>query len=516
MEKIRILWADDEIDLLKPHLMFLNEKGYEVETVTNGTDAIDQLKKGPFDIIFLDENMPGLSGVDTFNEIRGLDRTTPVVMITKSEEEHTMEEAIGSRISDYLIKPVKPNQILLTIKKHLDDERLVTEKSTSDYQKAFSEISARIDQGLDPEGWQAVYRELVHWSMELEHSGEQGMEDILDHQREEADQMFARFISEHYEDWIRGKDPDSPLLSQNLFKEKIAPHLNGSPLFLVVIDNLRYDQWKALEPMISRYFRVEEETLYYSILPTATQYARNALFAGLMPATIKARFPDQWIEENESGSKNQYEADFLKSQLSRLGKDLPFTYNKITNLEAGKKLADDIHNLMEHPLNVIVHNFVDILSHARSDIKVVKELMDNEAAYRSATRSWFEHSPLFEILREVSEQGGHLILTTDHGSIPVDEPSKVVGDRETTTNLRYKEGRNLSYNKKDVMAVSDPDAIQLPRLHMNSTYIFSKGRKFLVYPNNYNKYVRSYQNTFQHGGISMEEMLVPLVRMSPR
>ncbi|MFB6258717.1 MAG: PglZ domain-containing protein [Flavobacteriales bacterium] len=519
MEQPRILWIDDEIDLLKPHVLFLQEKGHEVETVTNGKDAVDAVKDRFFDLILLDENMPGLSGMETLGEMREVQPNTPVVMITKSEEEQVMEDAIGSRVSDYLIKPVNPNQILLSIKKNLENKRLVSEKTTTEYQREFRDLGMRIDEGLSTEAWKELYRRLVYWDIELERSEDEGMLDVMRMQRSEANSMFSRKVAKEYVDWLHGKGEDLPLLSHRLLQQKVLPLLedaDDSPIFLVVIDNLRYDQWKALEPRLSEYFRVQEDDLYYSILPTATHFSRNALFAGMMPSEIERRHPELWKNEGEKGSKNQSEAELLDALLERLKPGTKASYHKILDLEAGRKLADRFQELMENDLNVIVHNFVDILSHARTDTEVIRELAEDEPAYRSLTLSWFDHSPLLDILRNISENGGRVVLTSDHGSIRVQDPVKVKGDRNTTTNLRYKQGKNLDYNPKEVFEIREPEKVFLPRLHMSSRYIFALEDHYFVYPNNYHYYVNYYKDTFQHGGISLEEVLVPVIDMKAK
>ncbi len=513
-----ILWADDEIDLLRPHVLFLQEKGYKVDTVNNGLDAVDQAGKEDYDIIFLDENMPGLSGLETLDRIKADHPSVPVVMITKSEEEHIMEEAIGGKISDYLIKPVNPNQILLSLKKNLDGRRLVSEKSSSSYQQQFRQLGMRLGDRLSTKDWTQLYDELVKWELELSSSQDPGMAEILRSQWMEANDQFCRFVEQNYTDWLNGRGDDLPLQSHQLFKAKVAPHIQekGAPLFMVLIDNLRLDQWRTLEPIVSQYFRVEEQELFYSILPTATQYARNAIFAGMMPGDIEKRHPGKWIGEEEEGSKNAHEEEFVGAQLKRLGKNVKFSYHKITNLNAGRKLAEGIDNMMENPFNVIVYNFVDMLSHARTDMEVIRELAEDDPAYRSLTKSWFEHSPLLDILKGIAERGGRVIITTDHGTVRVTQPSKVVGDRNTNTNLRYKHGRNLTFESKDVLTVKDPAEAFLPKANVSTTYIFAKKDHYFVYPNNYNHFVNFYRNTFQHGGISMEEMLVPVITLRPR
>lgn len=514
MDKIRILWADDEIELLKPHILFLQEKGYEVDTANSGADALELAGEKEYEIVFLDENMPGLSGLETLSRIKQLKPEIPVVMITKSEEEHIMEDAIGSQISDYLIKPVNPHQILLSIKKNLENKRLIREKTSSAYQQEFRSIGMRLGDRLDFEGWKDIYQKLVFWELELSRSREEGMEEILRMQKSEANNQFNKYIIDHYQQWLNGKDANPPLLSHTVFKNKVIPEIDkNDSTFLVLIDNLRYDQWKVIQPVIAEYFRLETEDMYCSILPTATQYARNAFFAGLLPSEIEKRYPQHWLNDEDEGGKNLHEEFFMQEQLKRLGRDVRSSYHKITNNLAGKKLADSIPNLMNNRFNVIVYNFVDMLSHARTEMEVIRELADDEKAYRSITVSWLEHSPLLDILRQIAQRGAKLIITTDHGTIRVTEPSKLVGDRNTNTNLRYKQGKNISYEKKDVYEVKNPQDIFLPRQHVSTTFVFAKEDKFFAYPNNYNYFVNYYRNTFQHGGISLEEMLIPFVVM---
>ncbi|NCC72975.1 MAG: PglZ domain-containing protein [Sphingobacteriia bacterium] len=517
MDKIKILWADDEIELLKPHIIFLEQKGYSVTTSNNGDEALDLLKAEPFDIVFLDENMPGMSGIETLAEIKLLQPHLPVVMITKSEEETIMEDAIGSRIADYLIKPVKPNQILLSLKKNLENRKIVSEKKTFAYQQEFRNIGMEISNNLNYSEWVEIYKKLVHWELELSQSSDESIMDVLRMQKEEANQVFSRFISNSYIDWLSGRDPDKPVLSHTLMKEKVFPQINtNTNTFFILFDNLRYDQWKALQPIFEQYFRIENEEIYYSILPTTTQYARNALFAGLLPTEIEKKYPGYWINEDEEGTKNQFEEQLFAEQLKRYGRDVRMSYHKILNLTAGRKLVDNLPNLLQNNLNIIVYNFVDMLSHARTEMEIIRELADDEPAYRSLTISWFEHSPLIDIVKYVASKGFNLIITTDHGSVRVQNPVKVIGDRNTNTNLRYKTGRSLNYNKKEVFEVRNPADIYLPRLNVSSSYIFCRGYDFFAYPNNYNYYVNYYKNTFQHGGISMEEILIPYVKMKAK
>ncbi|HNW98195.1 MAG TPA: bifunctional response regulator/alkaline phosphatase family protein [Bacteroidales bacterium] len=517
MEKITILWADDEIELLKPHIIFLEEKGYEVVTTNSGNEAIELAKRQTFEIIFLDENMPGLSGIETLIQLKNLSPATPVVMITKSEEESIMNDAIGSNIADYLIKPVNPNQILLCIKKILDQKRLVSEKTTSTYQQEFRNIWATLMDKLDHHQWTDVYKKIAQWDLRLEKSDDQGMNEVLKSQLTEANSLFSKYIESNYIPWLNGVAKDKPIFSHTLLREKLFPILTGStPVFLIVIDNLRYDQWKVLQPIFENYFRVVEDELYFSILPTATHYSRNALFAGLLPTEIEKIYPTLWLNEEDEGTKNQHEEELFAMLLKRFGKDIKFSYSKVLNLSFGKKLVETLPNMMSNKLNVIVYNFVDMLSHARTEMEVIQELANDEAAYRSLTLSWFEHSPLLDIIKFVAEKKAHLMITTDHGSIRVQNPTKVVGDKNTNTNLRYKLGKSLQYEKKDVFEIKNPQDAFLPRVNVSTSYVFAKENKFFAYPNNYNYYVSYYRNTFQHGGISMEEMMIPYVVLSPK
>jgi len=508
----RILWADDEIELLKPHVMFLESKGHQVTTVQSGNEAVDQVKDENYEIIFLDENMPGLTGLETLEHIKAQKPSIPIIMITKSEEESIMDSAIGGRINDYLIKPVNPNQILLSIKKNLEGKRLVNEQTTLNYQQKFREISMDLQDSLDFDGWIDIYKRLVYWEVQFDKS-DQSMMEVLQMQKNEANQLFSKYVCNNYLDWL---NDDGPIMSHQLINKKVLPSITGKKTFLLVIDNLRYDQWQSIRPILMERYRPKEESLYYSILPTATQYARNALFAGMMPSEIQKTFPSKWKNEDDEGSKNKFEEDFLNNNLKSNGYNNKTSYNKITNLDAGKRLVTNFSNLLQNELNVIVYNFVDMLSHARTDMEVIRELADDESAYRSLTISWFEHSPLYDVIKLIADNNCDLIITTDHGTIKVDDPSKVVGDRNTNSNLRYKQGKNLNYQDKDVLAIKNPEAAFLPRLNVSSTYLFAKESKFFVYPNNYNYYVNYFKNTFQHGGISMEEMIIPYVHLESK
>ncbi|MFW6019664.1 MAG: PglZ domain-containing protein [Bacteroidales bacterium] len=518
MNNIKILWADDEIDMLKAHIIFLEEKGYDVTTTNNGSDALEILQNENFDVVFLDEQMPGMSGIETLDELKSIRPNLPVVMITKSEEETIMEEAFGSRIEDYLIKPVNPKQILSSLKKILETKKLASDKSTHSYQQEFAKIGMDINQNPNFNEWIDIYKKLVRWELELESVTDTGIQDILNMQKEEANSVFCKFFEKNYVDWLHRNTDEVPVLSHTLFRDKIFPFLNDEvPTYLILIDNLRYDQWKTLQPLIEEHYVTEIDDIYYGIIPSATQYARNSIFSGLLPNEIKKKYPEYWVDEYEDESKNQYESDLLEQLLKRFGKsDVSFSYNKILNLNAGKKLVEKLPNLATNKFNVIVYNFIDTLSHARTDTEVIKELAEDETAYRSITKSWFEHSPLKEIITDLADQNVRLIITTDHGSVKTKNPVKILGDRNTNTNLRYKFGKNLQYKPKEVFEIKDPESIYLPRINISTSYVFTRGSDFLVYPNNYNHFVNLYKNTFQHGGISLEELLVPFAVLNPK
>jgi len=516
-EQVNILWADDEIDLLRPHIIFLENKGYSVTAVSSGVEAIDEIREKEFDVVFLDENMPGISGLEALSRMKTIRPSVPIIMITKSEEESIMEDAIGSKISDYLIKPVNPNQILLSLKRNLDRKRLVSERTTSGYQQKFREIGMRLNDPLDWQEWQDLYKQIVFWDLELHQSGDPSMQEILSMQKDEANNQFSKFIEEHYADWLSARTTEKPEMSHTVFKNWVIPELQANkPVFLVVIDNLRLDQWKTIQSVVAEDFRIEREKMFYSILPTATQYARNALFAGLLPSEIQKRHPEYWVNDEDEGGKNNFEEELLVHQLKRNGVNIKHSYSKITNLNFGKKVNESVHTMSENGLNVIVYNFVDMLSHARTEMEVIRELADDESAYRSLTLSWFEHSSLRDIMKGIAAMGAKMIITTDHGTVHVKHPVKVIGDRNTNTNLRYKTGRNLNYKRKEVFEVTDPSDVYLPKSNVSSRYIFAQGNDFFAYPNNFNYYVKYYRDTFQHGGISLEEMLIPFIVCDPK
>ncbi len=517
MQRYSILWADDEIDLLKPHILFLQQRGYDITPVNNGSDAVDMSEARHFDLVFLDEHMPGMSGLEALSQIKNTKPNLPVVMITKNEEEQIMEEAIGSKIDDYLIKPINPSQILLAIKKILDNKRLVIEKTNLNYQQEFRKISMAFLDDMSHEQWADIYKKLVYWELQMEEADNRDMGEVLEMQKVEANLNFCRFIKRNYESWLNNTNIDKPLLSHQVMKKKVFPEIKtGEPCFFVLIDNLRLDQWKTIEPVLSEYFNVDKEETYYSILPTTTAYARNAIFSGMLPSEMAKVHPDLWVGEDEDESKNNYEDDFLAKQIRKNNLNIKFSYNKIKKLEEGRDLADSINNLFHNDLNVIVYNFVDMLSHARTDMAMVRELAPDESAYRSITKSWFIHSPLFEILRKISDKKAKVIITTDHGTIRVKRPFKIVGDRSVNSNLRYKQGKNLGFEGDKVFEAAKPERFFLPKMNVSTSYVFAIEDQFFAYPNNYNYYVNFYKDTFQHGGVSLEEMIIPFILLSSK
>ncbi len=521
MQSAKILWVDDEIDLLKAHRLFLEKKNFEVDSASNGIDALELIKQHPYDIIFLDEQMPGMDGLSVLAEIQVISPNTPVIMITKSEEEQIMEDALGAQITDYLIKPVKPSQILLACKKILENKKLITQKINSAYQQDFRNIAMQFFEDNDHEDWFDIFKKLMFWEGRMEENEDKSMEEVLHNQLGEANTNFGRFVSRNYLDWLHtNNSSEKPLLSPEIFSQEVFPKLEGDhdSLFFILVDCLRYDQWKAFEAIISEFFYVEYEAAYYSILPTATQYSRNAIFSGLYPLDISKRFPKYWLNDDEEGGKNLFEAELIKEQISRAKLNIKSSYHKIISNEEGKVMADNVLNLMHNDLNVIVYNFIDLLSHSRTEMNIIRELAPHEAAYRSISRSWLEFSPMLETLRKLSRKNVRIVMTSDHGTVRVKRPSRIIGDRTTTTNLRYKQGKNLNYDEssKYLFTVRKPSEARLPRSHVSSTYVFAMEDYFFAYPNNYNYYVNYYKDTFQHGGISLEEMIIPIVELKPK
>ncbi|MFV0236986.1 MAG: response regulator [Flavobacteriales bacterium] len=514
-DQVKIIWIDDEIDLLKPHILFLEKKGYEVVPINNGYDALEEIHNQMFDLVLLDENMPGLSGLETLQKIKKIRSSIPIVMITKNETEDIMEEAIGAHITDYLIKPVNPNQILLTLKKLIHRKTIVKEKTTFNYQLEFRNIAFDITQARDHNDWVNLYKKLVQWEIELEKIENQDLLHILQSQKVEANGQFFKFIQRNYTDWFT--DNDKPILSHTAFNQLIKPSVKQKKTVLLMIDNLRYDQWQVIKPLITPYYNIKDEYTYYSILPTATQYARNSFFAGMMPLEIEKIYPQYWKNDTDEGKKNEFEHELFQAHLKRTGLgNLTTSYHKILNVRGEKRLLEDFHDIKQKDISVVVYNFIDILSHARTDNKIIKQMIRGDKTYRSVTYNWFENTHLLQFIKMCAQEKLHLVITTDHGTIFVKDPSKVIGDRETSSNLRYKLGRNLRYNKKDVLVAHSPKDFHLPKVNISSKYIFAKEDLFLAYQNNYNHFVNYYKNTYQHGGISLEEVIIPLTLLEPK
>jgi len=516
-QRFSILWADDEIELLKPHILFLDKKGYDITPVNSGTDALDCFEKKNFDLVFLDENMPGLSGLETLTQIKLRKPHIPVVMITKSEEENIMEEAIGAQIADYLVKPINPNQILVSIKKLLEQSRLVSEKVNHSYRQDFQNISLAFGDDLDWQDWIEVYRKICFWDLQIAQTETKDMSEVLQMQKSEANINFFKFIKTNYTEWLNNPKANRPILSHEILRKKVFPLLKEEiPVFFILIDNLRYDQWKVLEPEISKLFTIADESMYYSILPTTTAYARNAIFSGMLPLEMEKYHPDIWLNDSDEGGKNLCEDEFLRRQLKaqHIG-EVKMNYHKVIHQHQGKEVLTQIHQMLQTKFNVLVYNFVDMLSHARTDAEMMRELAPDEAAYRSLTLTWFQHSSLYELLRLLSEKKVQVVITTDHGTVRTQRPYRIVGDKETNTNLRYKQGKNLSYDKKYVLPAK-PEEFHLPRTNVSTTYAFASEDYFFAYPNNYNYYVNYYKDTFQHGGISLEEMIIPIITLKTK
>ncbi len=518
IKKGNILWADDEIELLRPHILFLEEKGYNVTPVTNADDAISLVKEHPFDLLLLDEMMSGKDGLSALAEIKEINPSLPVVMITKNEEESLMEEAIGSKIDDYLTKPVNPSQILSTCKKFVESRKIEGNRLTRDYPLQFNELTRAIMEASTWQDWVAIYTRIVDLELEMDHYPDLGLRSMLEDQKKSANMEFGRFVEKHYLEWIKESD-DAPNLSVDVIAENVAPLLaNDKKVAFVVIDNMRLDQWLSIQPFLFPYFNIKRK-FYFAILPTATPFARNAIFSGLFPLEIEQKYPELWSKgADDDSSRNRYERQLLDFQLQEMGFNLKPEpkYIKILDLSEGKNLERNIRTYIQTKLLSIVVNFVDIFSHNRSTSEILKEIVPDEAAFRSLTRSWFEHSYLFRVLRHLGEEGFTIIMTSDHGSVRAMRGGKVIGDRETSTNLRYKFGKNLKCDNKYAFYIKDPREFKLPMRGININYIIAKEDYYFVYPTNYHKYLNYYRDSFQHGGISMEEMILPVLRLDSK
>ncbi|MCU0328975.1 MAG: response regulator [Chitinophagales bacterium] len=509
MSQGQILWVDDEIDLIKPYILFLEDKGYQVEKASNGLEALEIIEKSTFDLIFLDESMPGMSGLELLQIIKTKFPLIPIVMITKNEEEGLMEDAIGSQISDYLIKPVKPQQILSTIKKILDNKKLILKTTSTNYQKEFQNLYLKIQSTSSYADWVEIYKNLLFWELELEKSDNQAMFDMLRIQKKEANNDFSKFIQKNYQKII---DEEEILMSPNIMSQKVFPLLSEKrPIYFVLIDNLRFDQLKVIQSNIYEYFQEMNEMEYLSILPTTTQYARNSIFSGLYPIDIVQKYPQYWVGDDEIGSKNNHEDFFLKEQIKRIIKfDCSHSFHKISSLNQETQFISKVRELNQD-INVVIYNFIDMLSHSRNELEMMKQLIKDDTAFRGIAKTWFQNSSIKNLLQFIKEKKGILVLTTDHGTIQVQKPLKCQGDKQTNPNIRYKNGKNLVYPEKEVFVIKSPEKFKLPSNNLSTNYIFATNQDYLIYQNNYNQFANLYLDSFQHGGISLEEMICPLV-----
>ena len=515
--KGKILWVDDEIELLRPHIIFLEEKGYDITPVTNAEDAISLIHENKYDLILLDEMLNGMDGLTALNKIKDINPFLPIIMITKSEEEMIMNEALGGRIADYLTKPVNPSQIFLSCKKILESKKIEGERISRDYTAEFSKISQALLSPLTWEEWIQLYLRLTDWEVELDDHPGLGLRQTLLDQKRDCNIEFGKFIEKNYEQWIN--NGDRPVLSTDIVSRYILPLIKEEKrTFLIIIDNMRADQWRSMESMLYPYFNIYKD-YYYSILPTATPYSRNSIFSGMFPGEIEQHFSEFWTSGSEDeSSHNRYEDVLMKEQLKRLCVEMKpeFKYIKILDMKHARNATKNIVSYSRLPLVALVVNFVDFLAHSRSDSQVLREIAPDEAAYRSLTKSWFEHSEVFKILKKLSELGNTVILTSDHGSIRSMRGVKVLGDRETSTNLRYKYGKNIKCDAKHAINIPNPERYKLPVHSMNTNYLIAKEDFYFVYPTDYHRYLNYYKDSLQHGGVSMEEMILPVIKLEPK
>jgi len=512
-----ILWVDDEIDLLSAHIIFLRERGYNIVQSTNGDDAIEIVSKGGIDLVLLDEMMPGRDGLSTLEAIKDLNANLPVIMVTKSEEEHLMNEAIGKKINDYLTKPVNLSQILSAVKRILDRQKLTESTLTREFVSEFARINQRLMGGLDWQEWRDIHITLSEIDIELERFRDFGLKQSHQDLKKQSSAEFARFIIKNYRDWIRNRSLGPPM-SVDIIKNHVAPLLkDGIQTFFIVVDCMRLDQWLMIESILAEYYEIKK-SYYYSILPTATPFSRNSIFAGEFPSVVAKLYPDLWDRSSNEASRNRHERQLLDRQLAVLGlnfKNEP-KYVKVLDFDEGQNLAKKISSYANTPLLSIVYNFVDILVHGRSESEILQEVAPNEAAFRSLMKSWFEYSHMFELLRKIAEWNCAVVITTDHGSVIGTKGTIAYGKKDTSTNLRYKYGDNLNCDTKQAWLIKDPREMNLPTWGLATTYIIALEDYYFVYPTKYSEYRRHYQNSFQHGGISLDEMILPVITLRPK
>lgn len=514
----RILWVDDEIDLLRPHLLFLQQRGYHVDAITNGDDALALLREQPYDLVLLDEQMPGTSGLEVLEVLRREDPHARVVMVTKSEEDRTMTEAIGRRVEDYLVKPTSPRQVLSVVTRILEGSAIRQQRAAQDFARRFPELALLRQDAHSAQDFASVYEELVDWHVRLESAGEKGLLDSVASLMTELRRDFGGWMRQHYPRWVRGREK-GPLLSVDLVRERLVPLLGKDPVFFVVLDCMRLDQWRVISPLLAPHFEIEE-SLYFSILPTATPYARNALFSGRYPVDIVKDYPHWWDLSDDEGSLNAFEDDLFKRQLKRLtGRDVSVHYEKVFSDRDEDQVRTRIRSGLrkEGAVVALVFNFVDLMTHGRSESPVLMEVARDEAALRDITRSWFERSTLLSVLKEAAAQGHHVLFTTDHGSILCQRPTTVFARKDATANLRYKFGGDLrAEDPTSVFATNDQKDLAFPVGKLGTTYLVAMEDFFFVYPTKLREYQARYRNSFLHGGISPEEVIVPVAHLRPR
>tara|TARA_Y200000002_G_scaffold55084_2_gene40451 strand:+ start:7452 stop:8993 length:1542 start_codon:yes stop_codon:yes gene_type:complete len=511
---IKILWIDDEIDFFHSHIIFLEQKGFEVIKAKSGAEGLIILDNSRIDVILIDQNMPGLAGTETIKLINEKFDQTPIVMISQNSDDNTIDQAIGNRVKDYIIKPINPNQVLLTLRKILSKKELINNTTLDNYQKKYQEINNLINECSSLEDWKNVYKTLVKWEIKLSNTDDVDIVEIIMSQKKYANNLFSSFIEKNYQKELEN---ESFVSSINIFKKHVFPNINRKEsTLLILIDNFRYDQWKMIEGLITENYTIDEEFLYTSILPTTTQYSRNSIFSGLSPLQIKKKYPSYWVDEFDNTNKNKFENQLLEDQLTKLGLKFKHKFIKISNSKDSKSFNKNLINQQKFNLTTVVYNFIDMISHAKKDVKLIKELASTDKAYRELTLTWFKNSDLYDTIKKSKDLGFRIIITSDHGTINVDKPSKVSGAKKISNNLRYKTSDQIIFNSKDVIEFKNPNSFELPSYNLNSSFIFARNNTFFVYPNNYNEYVSMYKDSYQHGGVSLEEMLVPFLILSPK
>tara|TARA_B100001093_G_scaffold61320_1_gene51611 strand:+ start:15114 stop:16655 length:1542 start_codon:yes stop_codon:yes gene_type:complete len=510
---IKILWIDDEIDFFKSHIIILEKNGYSVQTCKSGSEALEILTKKEFNVILIDQNMPGISGTESISLMNKNLSNIPIVMISQNIDDITVDKALGLKIKDYLIKPLNPNQLLLSLKKIFNNKNLVNDSTISSYQSQFNELNNNINSCDNIDDWISLYTDIVYWELQISNTDDKDVLEIIRSQKKYANNLFCTYIEKNYQNLIIHNDFVNSI---NLFRQKITNEItNKRPTLMILIDNLRYDQWKTIEPLVTEDYTLKSSSLYCSILPTTTQYSRNSIFSGLSPIEIAKKYPKFWRDEFDYENKNKFEKELLEDQLKKLNLNINYKFFKVANNKNAVRFKNNMNNLKSNDFSVLVYNMVDMISHAKKDVKFIKEMIPTDKAYRELTLSWFKNSEIYQIIKKAKEIGLKIIITTDHGTIKVDKPSLVSGDKEISNNFRYKTSKQIHSIEKDSLSINEPTKFLLPSNSLSSCYIFAKNSTFFVYKNNYNDYVKMFTNTYQHGGISMEEILIPFVVLIP-